>query len=389
MEKRPVAFISTMDGDPWGGSEELWWETAILLAKEGWPVRACVQAWSPPHEKVGLLEKAGVPVYQRPGEFCYPLWNKALRSIRRQKWSVMIADLQRWLRQEQNSLVVVNHAMVMPHYDLMEMLIANGWPFVTITHVSSGEYWWADDTDALRYQRAIDKAQKCYFVSHATLALVRKQIGFDARKAAIVRNPVSVDRAAQPPWPATPATERLEMACVGRLDPRSKGQDLLFEVLSEPRWLERNWHLNLYGKGRFRNQIEQIMLEHGLEERVSFRGHQPIEEIWATNHVLVQPSRAEGLPITIVEAMLCARPVMTTDVGGSAEFIDDNVTGFVADAPTVKQIGEAMERLWARRGDLEAIGEAAAASARRQVPEQPAEVFAEELRSHVSASVAR
>jgi glycosyltransferase involved in cell wall biosynthesis len=315
-----------------------------------------VVAWPEPHKKVAQLENAGVSVYQRPGEYKYPLWRKVLRVALRQKRPVMITDLERWLRQDPPAFVVVNHTMVMPHYDLMEMLIENGWPFLTVTHVSS-DYWWAEDADALRYQRAIDKAQKCYFVSTATLDMVRKQIGIDVRKAAIVRNPVSVDRTARHPWPSTPATERLEMACVGRLDPRSKGQDLMFDVLSKPRWLERSWHLNLYGSGRFRNRLEEMMRERGLEGRVSFCGHRPIEDIWAVNHVLVQPSRAEGLPITIVEAMLCSRPVMTTDVGGSAELIDDNVTGFVADAPTVKQIDEAMERLWARRGDLAAIGE--------------------------------
>ena len=66
--------------------------------------------------------------------------------------------------------------------------------------------------------------------------------------------------------------------------------------------------------------------------------------------MLVMPSRFEGLPLAIVEAMLCARPVVATDVAGHAEVVEDGVTGFLADAPTVGAIAAALERCWVRRG---------------------------------------
>ena len=53
-----------------------------------------------------------------------------------------------------------------------------------------------------------------------------------------------------------------------------------------------------------------------------FAGHRPVEEIWASNHVLVMPSRAEGFPLAIVEAMLCARPVLASDVAGNSEIVE-------------------------------------------------------------------
>ena len=56
--------------------------------------------------------------------------------------------------------------------------------------------------------------------------------------------------------------------------------------------------------------------------------------IWAEHHALVLPSRFEGMPLVVVEAMLCGRPCIVTDVGGNAELIRDGINGFLAKAPT-------------------------------------------------------
>jgi glycosyltransferase involved in cell wall biosynthesis len=108
---------------------------------------------------------------------------------------------------------------------------------------------------------------------------------------------------------------------------------------------------------------------------VIFAGLLKPEEIWASNHVLIMPSRLEGLPLAMVEAMLCGRPIIATDVGGHAEVIEDGVTGFLADAPTVQSITEALNRFWARRADAQTIGEAGAQRIRRLLPPDPVRVF--------------
>jgi glycosyltransferase involved in cell wall biosynthesis len=92
------------------------------------------------------------------------------------------------------------------------------------------------------------------------------------------------------------------------------------------------------------------------------------------------PSRYEGLPLAIVEAMLCGRPVVATDVAGHSEIVEDGVTGFLADAPTVDSVAKALERLWARRSDAEQIGAAAAQRIRQLVPPDPARIFANKIK---------
>ena len=142
----------------------------------------------------------------------------------------------------------------------------------------------------------------------------------------------------------------------------------------------------LEDKLRLRNSLERMVQRLGLQDRVVFAGHvTSIEKIWVENHVLVMPSRFEGMPLAIVEAMLCARAVVATDVAGHSEIIDDGVTGFLADAPTVSSMANALERLWAGRMSLEAMGKAAAKSIREHVPADPIRVFSEKMKSLAGA----
>ncbi len=138
----------------------------------------------------------------------------------------------------------------------------------------------------------------------------------------------------------------------------------------------------LYGKGNMRNLLERLLARFGLSERVTFAGFvNSIEDIWASNHVLVMPSRLEGLPLAMVEAMLCARPVLTTDVGGHSEIVVDGVTGFLAEsahgcvcgADPGEALGESSKilKIWERPVPRRI---------RELVPADPARVFSEKLR---------
>jgi hypothetical protein len=63
---RTVLFVSTMDGQPWGASEELWAQSALSLVAQGIPVAASVVGWSPLHPRVLDLRARGVDLQIRP-----------------------------------------------------------------------------------------------------------------------------------------------------------------------------------------------------------------------------------------------------------------------------------------------------------------------------------
>jgi glycosyltransferase involved in cell wall biosynthesis len=223
-------------------------------------------------------------------------------------------------------------------------------------------------------------ARRCYFVSKANQHLLEKQIACELSNAEVVFNPFNVDRDQSVPWPELGLDCELRLACVGRLHPPSKGQDILLEALANPVWAARNWRLTLYGDGPMKEGLQRLVQRFGLQDRVVFAGFVAgVERIWAENHVLVLPSRYEGLPLVMVEAMLCARPVVATDVAGHSEIVEDGITGFLADAPRVASIAGVLEKLWSHRHNLKQMGEAGAKRIRAHVPADPAKVFSQKL----------
>jgi len=113
---------------------------------------------------------------------------------------------------------------------------------------------------------------------------------------------------------------------------------------------------------------------------VEFMGQRDnIEGIWSGHHALVLPSRFEGMPLVVVEAMLCGRACIATDVGGNRELIRDGINGFLAKAPTVELLDEAMSRAWENRERLREMGCRAGKDVREWVSPDPGEDFTREL----------
>ena len=52
------------------------------------------------------------------------------------------------------------------------------------------------------------------------------------------------------------------------------------------------------------------------------------------------------MPIVIVEAMLAGRVIITTDVAGNTEWVQDDINGFIAKAPSIKEIDYTLEKAW-------------------------------------------
>jgi glycosyltransferase involved in cell wall biosynthesis len=380
-----IAFISTMVTDQWGGSEELWSRAALKLAAEGFAVSASVQEWSPPHRRVSQLTDSGVEVWQRPSRYSTPakLWHRAARS----GVFPIVMEFEKLFAKAQPDLVVFSDGGPFPFAEALELCVTRQLPFVTIGQ-SNSDKMWIDDQRAGRFRRALSVARRCYFVSQANLRLAERQLGSKLHNAEVVWNPFNVSFDAEPAWPALREGEELRLACVGRLHPPSKGQDILLEALSRPNWRDRRWRLTLYGEGPMRDIIARLAEQAGLSDRVFFAGHVAPEIIWTTDHVLAMPSRYEGLPLAMVEAMLCGRPVVATDVAGHAEILENEVTGFLAEAPTAAMMARALETLWSKRAHLEAMGQAGAKRIRNLLTTaDPSHAFAEKIKSIAANAV--
>jgi glycosyltransferase involved in cell wall biosynthesis len=378
-QKKRVVFVTTPNSDPWAGSEELWSRTALDLVSRGIPVSASVTKFAPLHARMLELQAHGVELWLR--EDWYSLHRHPWRRLMSLRKGPNVFDVGRLLAARPPALAVLSHGggRSLPNVELLELCASQNVPFVTIGQLNH-DFGWPDDEVARRYRDATRAALRCFFVSRANQRMTEKQIGVELANAEVVWNPVNVSSDATPSWPPLGSAGELRLACVARLYPPGKGQDVLFEALAGPPWAGRAWKLYLYGEGQMREGLQRLAARLGLADRVVFAGFRSVEEIWSANHVLVMPSRFEGLPLAMVEAMLCARPVVATDVAGHAEIIEDGVTGFLAEAPTVGSISAALERFWDRRHEAEDIGKAGSRKIRALLPADPVGVFSGKLR---------
>ena len=79
-------------------------------------------------------------------------------------------------------------------------------------------------------------------------------------------------------------------------------------------------------------------------------------ELLATASIYVLPSYAEGLPISILEAMSAGLPVVTTPVGGIPEAITDGEEGLLVPTGNAEALSDAIQRLLSDSELREAMG---------------------------------
>lgn len=388
-DSRHFVFMSTCP-EPWGGSEELWWATAMELLRLEHTVSVLKKKLDRKHPRIRALLAAGGRAHELDGFGGQDSWNAGRLVLpkgrpgdfsRRQVYTAA-----GWLRAWRPDRVVISQGGNVEGTHLARLCARRGFGYVLIAQKAS-DFDWPDDRSRIPIAAGYEHAEMAIFVSDHNRLLTEDQLGIDLHNALIWPNPFLAGGDGPLPWPTENGA--LRVACVGRLFPREKGQDVLLRMLAQERWRSRPIELEFYGKGVNRQTLEDMTKRLGLTG-VRFRGHSnDIASVWRRNHLLALPSRSEGLPLVLVEAMLCGRPGVVTDVGGARELMTDDRDGFIADAPTVERFGEAMSRAWERRAELEAIGLRAAKTARRFVgDDDPGARLAHRLLADLNAATA-
>ncbi len=357
--KKNIAFISTMGGVAWGGSEYLWSATAEQALAKSHEVFISLYNWSVEHQLITNLQQQGAQLLPRP-RFPKPL-SLTSRITRRiyQYFSLQPplpkSSYQPVFDSKPDVICISQGSSYEVAYipDLVDLLHSYSIPYVVVCQLNF-EPLSFDDTTRKTARQFFNKAAHIAFVSHQNLILAERQLAQSLPNAVVVQNPVNMYNLDIVPFP--PQSTAF-LACVARLDTFCKGQDVLFKVLSTPIWQERNWQCCLYGSGPDQTYLEALARHYDVAQKVKFMGHvNDVRSIWAENHLLVLPSRAEGTPLCLVEAMLCGRPAVVTDVGGNADWIEESHTGFIAEAATTKSFGAALERAWLARENWKQIG---------------------------------
>jgi len=162
-------------------------------------------------------------------------------------------------------------------------------------------------------------------VGHRAARIVEELANLPAGSVQTIYNGVPDVTVAQPRPPHDSTDGHLAVVTVGRLV-EQKGIDVLLRALPRVCGIT----LTIIGDGPERLKLEQLAAELGVSDRLTFTGW--IDGLqWELDSfdVFVLPSRFEGFPLAVVEAMLARLPVVASDVGSVSESVVPGVTGLL------------------------------------------------------------
>lgn len=169
------------------------------------------------------------------------------------------------------------------------------------------------------------------------------------RRARVIPNPVAPPDAGANPDASRGADapgRRKRIVGLGRLA-RQKGFDLLVRAFAKVAPRFPDWELVIWGEGTERSALEALARSFDLAERVALPGltRDPFRE-YAAAELFVLPSRYEGFPNALAEAMACGRPVIAADCrSGPAEIVRHGIDGLLVPPDDVKALADALTRL--------------------------------------------
>lgn len=189
-------------------------------------------------------------------------------------------------------------------------------------------------------------------VSQAVARDVTDKMGVASERITVVHNGVHLPKETNKRATAAVGS-RATVVTLARLD-KQKGLDVLVEAVAGINDLR----LVIAGEGPERQALEQLAARLGVNNRVELRGFvEDTYELLNEADLFVLPSRSEGLPLSIVEAMLVGLPVVATAIGGTDELVLDGRTGLLVPVDDAVALGEAIRRVLADREFAHRLGE--------------------------------
>jgi glycosyltransferase involved in cell wall biosynthesis len=126
----------------------------------------------------------------------------------------------------------------------------------------------------------------------------------------------------------------------GRLD-HQKGFDLLIKVALRAKQQHLNWQFVIAGEGKLKSKLTTIAEKNGVTNMVHFIGFSDqVPSLSKSADVFVLPSRYEGMPNAVLEAMAVGKACVATGVNGAPELVEDGISGFLVASENVDQLFE-------------------------------------------------
>lgn len=350
-----ILFITTLAHSPFGGSEILWSNMALYANEKKHRVATLVYKWDQKPDIQKSFEKCGIDLIyrQNPSIFkriIYKFFKKLIEANIPKKVILFKPDI---------IIVSQGHTFDLAysqHTGIFNWLLKQNKPYFIVCQNGTDYNFIPETIIRERIIAIFTNAKKVLFVSERNQRTATNILQNHFSNFKVISNSLNIKKN-EIGIVEYPQSEVINFAIVANLKCSHKGQNIVFDILSQPLWKQRNWKLNLYGKGEDEEYLKKLAEFLGIADRVNFNGYiSGIKNIWAQNHIMLLASFGEGMPLALQEAMLCGRGAVATDVGGNSELITDGQTGYLADGTTFASFNNAMEKAWQRKSEWKEIG---------------------------------
>ena len=369
---KSVFFLSLMNGAAWGGSEEIWYRTALWMCQNRYKVGIGCYDWEEKTDRINKLKTAGCAVYLLPnnkGLFKKRAIKKVLDSIPFNEYNLTIVNQGGW-----------EEILHTPFKDLFKRI-----PNYIITNHNYNENPVLSFTKQKLLQHWISGAKMNFGATEKIFEVIENNFSISIDKKATLINPITF----QPdkvPFPFPPfENDTCVWVMLAELDTARKAQDVLIQTLSSAKWKARNWQLHLYGKGKDKEKLSTLIQKTGLENNVFLKGFTSnIKQTLQECHLLLQCTRIDAMPLSVVEAMAVGRPCVVSTVGDMPLWIEDDVNGFVCNTVNEQGIDEVLEKCWQQKDHWETMGKNAFEMFAKKYPQPYEEKIADILCKFIS-----
>ena len=363
---RSVFFLSLMNSAAWGGSEEIWFHSAIRLAKNGYKVGVCCFDWPGKEEKLDALKKSGCEIFLLPG---------------RNETKNILGKLK--LKRKLQQVPFTNYEKVIINQggwkDVVHGAFKTLYKQLTDYSLLFHNY---DETDHLPetkrklFTRWVTKATKNIGAAARIFPAIKKSIDIDVPRQEVLFNPITFPQPVNETPFTLPVVNKLIFTMLAELDTKRKAQDVLVETFASDKWQNRNFELHLYGKGKDHAFLENLISQKQLSSKIFLKGFtKNVYEALTNSHVLLQITHFDAMPIAVTEALAVSRPVIVSDVGDMPLWVKDDMNGWVVSKADPIEIDTALEKAWQQRDRLEEMGKLSFRIFKEKYPANSIEFF--------------
>jgi GalNAc-alpha-(1->4)-GalNAc-alpha-(1->3)-diNAcBac-PP-undecaprenol alpha-1,4-N-acetyl-D-galactosaminyltransferase len=327
-----------------GGAERVMTIMANYWAARGWSVTL-----------ITLVDRHQPPFYQLDPQIHLQQLNVAGESTN------LLGSLQagwRRIKALRSAIIASKPDVIISFMNTVNVLVLlAGWKLNIPTIVS--EHIYPGFTDANKIWQLLMKwtyryADRVTLLTQNALPFYPASQGY---RSIVMPNPVLTPAPDLSPNPLVPKPTVMAM---GRLHPQ-KGFDLLLPAFAQIQSKYPDWHLTILGEGPMRAELEALRVRLGLVDRVHFLGSvKNVDAHLRQADLFVMPSRFEGFPMALCEAMACGLPILATDcLSGPRDIIREGIDGILVPIEDIDALAAGLDRLMGDPAQRQQLAQAA------------------------------